>query len=72
MACESIKVCPFCGEFPTLENEVLNGWTLFCCMGIMCWGETREEAIASWNTRKGCSQCAVDLDAYFDLEEDPK
>jgi hypothetical protein len=50
-----LKDCPFCGkdvpidEARVFEAEDIGGWLAGCC--AQTWGETREGAIAAWNTR---------------------
>ena len=45
--------CPFCGEYPNLEN---NGYFWYCCTNDDCLaevgtGKTKQEAIDIWNRR---------------------
>ncbi len=45
--------CPFCGEYPNLEN---NGYFWYCCTNADCLaevrtGKTKQEAIDIWNRR---------------------
>ena len=59
-----VKTCPFCGGNATISRYKADPpempkpwWIVSCCMNNPCtsWpqtsGESRDEAIANWNTR---------------------
>ena len=50
---DGLLACPFCGEYPNLEN---NGYFWYCCTNDDCLaevgtGKTKQEAIDIWNRR---------------------
>ena len=49
-----LKPCPFCGEYPAIE-EYTNCCTVECltygCVNAAITMQTRDEAIKAWNTR---------------------
>lgn len=54
---EELKPCPFCGADAVVEHGDASYWVSPCCPGSCTveletsWFDTREEAIAAWNTR---------------------
>lgn len=55
-----IKCCPFCGEIPVVESEVVPGierdrevWNLYChkCGCLQYVQDSRVRAIEAWNKR---------------------
>lgn len=54
--CEDIKPCPFCGNKAYTDfNPTCNQEYLIHCPDCHCvqFGDSEEEAIEKWNTRKG-------------------
>lgn len=59
MASESVKSCPFCGEYPSIRPWHGGGprKRVVVCEGVDCFvtpmvsGSTKQRAIAKWNHR---------------------
>lgn len=52
------KPCPFCYEFPTIREPNPDVWEILCTNGgclaneVHAFGDTKEEVLANWNTRR--------------------
>lgn len=57
MTAPDLKPCPFCGGEAYLRSDVSHSKAYFIgcstvdCFGEIHWGQTKNEAIAGWNTR---------------------
>lgn len=70
---DELKLCPLCKEKASRRNKARHYPYMCGCMsstcGVTAFGDTMDEAVRIWNTRKPDKALADEVKKYEDFEE---